>query len=117
MQEIITNREYAVGNLELLPKGRRPSQSLHNILKKTPVYENGFLKLRDMILDAVVEFDEKTGEPKVTVFFPADIHEGMQNGTIPFNRAEFARMCKEIAGKAVRQIELAKNPTRVYHKA
>lgn len=90
---------------------------MKNILKKNPVYENGFLKLRDIELNAVVEFDEKTREPRVTVFFPADIHEGMQNGTIPFDRDEFARICKQIADKAVRQRELAKNPTRVYHKA
>jgi hypothetical protein len=117
MQENITNRGYAITNLEVSPKVRRPSQSMKNILKKTPVYENSFLKLRDVELNAVVNFDEVTGEPRVDVFFPADIHADIVSGKIQLDQAEFARTCRQIAGKMVRQKELAKNPTRVYHKA
>lgn len=116
MQEKSSNREYVVTNFELSPKVRRPSQSMQNIFKKTPAYENSFLKIRDVSLTASVIFNKITDEPEVCVFFPVEIHEGIKTGKIPFDRVEFSRVCEEIANKAKHHRELEKNPTRVYHK-
>ena len=100
---------------EICPKQRRSSQSMKNILKKTPIYSNSFMNIREATFPAIVSFDEN-GNPSVDAWFPAEIQQGMKNGTISFSKEEFAMTCRKLAEKAREQIKLKSNPTRVWHR-
>ena len=109
MQNINNKKEYVLSSFEIKKELRRPSQSMKTILNKQPVYINDFIKVFGFNCFAQVFFDENNN-PEVMTYFPAEIHEGMKNGSIPFDRDEYSRICKKLADKA----RLIKYPTRTW---
>lgn len=113
-ENIINKKEHVLTNLEISStKLRRPSQSMKNVLKKEPIYDSSFLKVREFNCDASVSFDEND-QAIVTIYFPTEIQIGMKNGTIPFDQKEFIELCKKFENKARAQRKLKSNPTRVW---